>query len=490
MIAAYCTNVHPGASLDESLATLRRDAGAVRALLVAAGDLERSAPLGIGWWLPAAAAASLVERREGEALPRVRSGAIAELRAALAAEGLRIATFNAFPHGDFHGAVVKRAVYSPDWSEPERLKYTLDVAAIAAELAPEGASMGISTLPLAWHGSHHPALRRPASAAAASESDALPRRRSESARDAPERGRRRPVPSAPAGGASGSIGVAAEPEEAGLRDQVVRQSAAALAALTESLAALRMRSGVRVHVDLEPEPGCLLQRSADVATFVAQHLRPAARARGVDETTLADHVGICHDTCHAAVMGESQSAALATYAATGLRLGKVQLSSALRVDFDALPFAERPAARAALGRFAEARYLHQTILRRRLATAQHGRDERDEELRFYEDLPDAIAALSDPVGECRVHFHVPIHLDRVDAALPALRTTREELIECLDALPAGSTTLEVETYAWGVLPGGMRPASLAEGIATELRWLRGELSRRGWDAPSAAVDAP
>lgn len=429
MLPAYCTNVHAGATLEASLESLRLHSTAVRDLLVATGDLDRGAALPIGWWLSAQAAAELVDRSDDGAPPRLRPAMHERLRSFFETHRLRVTTFNGFPFEDFHGAVVKHRVYEPDWSTPERLAYTRDLAAIAAGLTEPGRAIGISTLPLGWPTSPHLA-------------------------------------------------------------QVVRQSAESLVRLVIDLVALRERTGVRVHVDLEAEPGCLLQRSADVATFAARHLRPTAQSRGLSAEALADHIGICHDICHAAVMGESQSGALATYAASGLHVGKVQISSAIAVDFDRLDRGARLVARDALRPFAEDRYLHQTMLRRHgRASADVDEDDGDrtmvdeDELRFYEDLPGAIAALAArpvPSGDCRIHYHVPIHLVDLGAAAPGVGTTQRDILDCVACLPhedsGAGPALEVETYAWSVLPAPLRPAALAEGIAAELRWVRGVLA--------------
>src|SRR5690606_22828200 len=67
-------------------------------------------------------------------------------------QGLEVVTLNAFPYGGFHAPVVKHRVYRPDWTEAERLDFTLDAATVLAGLLPEDATPGsASTLPLAWH---------------------------------------------------------------------------------------------------------------------------------------------------------------------------------------------------------------------------------------------------------------------------------------------------------------------------------------------------
>ncbi|MFD0788622.1 TIM barrel protein, partial [Micromonospora azadirachtae] len=73
------------------------------------------------------------------------------LRAELSARGLEVVTLNGFPYAAFQAPVVKGDVYHPDWTTPDRLAYTLNLARILADLLPDDAARGsISTLPLAW----------------------------------------------------------------------------------------------------------------------------------------------------------------------------------------------------------------------------------------------------------------------------------------------------------------------------------------------------
>jgi len=131
---SYGTNVHPAQDVTGLHDQLRRYAGPVRRRL----GTDR---LGLGLWLPARAVHELA------ADPRQT----AALRAALDAEGLEVVTVNAFPYGDFHAPVVKKAVYRPDWTQDARSDYTLDAARVLAGLLPDDVTTGsISTLPLAW----------------------------------------------------------------------------------------------------------------------------------------------------------------------------------------------------------------------------------------------------------------------------------------------------------------------------------------------------
>lgn len=131
---SYGTNVHPAQDVDGLLEQIRRYAGPVRRRL-------GTARLGLGLWLPATAAHELART----------PARLAALRAALDAEGLEVVTVNAFPYGNFHAPVVKKAVYLPDWTCDDRLDYTLACARVLAGLLPDDVERGsISTLPFGW----------------------------------------------------------------------------------------------------------------------------------------------------------------------------------------------------------------------------------------------------------------------------------------------------------------------------------------------------
>ena len=232
---------------------------------------------------------------------------------------------------------------------------------------------------------------------------------------------------------------------------------AQLATLAEHLARLEQDTGRLIYVCLEPEPGCTLQRSPDVVSFFERHLLP-----GQDERRIRRHVRVCHDICHAAVMFEDQAEAICRYRAAGIGIGKVQVSSAVVLPLDELDAAERPPALEQLRGFEEPRYLHQTCVRLDEETGPE----------FFEDLPLAFQAPQTQrlVGQWRVHFHVPIYIERFGL----LSTSGGEIQTCLQAVRHCPELhhLEIETYAWTVLPQSLRVPTLADGIAAEIRWLQ------------------
>src|SRR5207245_454915 len=112
-ILTYCTNVHAIEDFDSVLAALARYCAPIRRRLGARR-------LSLGLWLSRRSASEL----------SASSDARTRLREALAANGLELATLNGFPYGDFHAERVKEEVYRPDWADPRRHRYTLDLSHI------------------------------------------------------------------------------------------------------------------------------------------------------------------------------------------------------------------------------------------------------------------------------------------------------------------------------------------------------------------------
>jgi sugar phosphate isomerase/epimerase len=251
----YCGNVHAAADLAAMVSALREHAAPVAAAARAAGRA-----FGLGAWWPESLATALA----------ASPGQRAELAAALQQLDLPLWTLNVFPFGGFHDAVVKTAVYRPDWGDEDRLRYTRACAEAAAALAPAGAVLPLSTLPLGYRGPGEP----PAD---------------------------------------------------------LRLMARNLARCASAFAALEDRTGVRCVLALEPEPMCLLETAAATAAFLERWLFDEAAWTTVPEAVLRRHVGVCVDLCHLFVVGEDPVAALRDLAARGIAVPKIQVSSCLEV---------------------------------------------------------------------------------------------------------------------------------------------------------------
>jgi len=136
---AYCTNIHPAESWEETRQMLDRHVLAVRDLLRQQGRLGANETFAIGLRLSALAAEQLLV---DDRLPAFRDW--------LAGTNTTVFTINGFPYGSFHGTRVKEKVFQPDWTEPARVDYTKNLFRILAAIATPEAGGSVSTLP----GSH------------------------------------------------------------------------------------------------------------------------------------------------------------------------------------------------------------------------------------------------------------------------------------------------------------------------------------------------
>lgn len=344
-----------------------------------------NAPMGIGVWSPYSETSNPTLRH----LLKSVAGRSAPTSAATALStfqklGLEPVTVNAFPFHAFHDEVIKHRVYLPDWTIEDRVWHVCDLAQLVSRGNASQRHISLSTLPIGF-----------------------------------ERGG----------------------QKINLNDAASRlcQAASDLYGPREN--------ATKFTIDLEPEPGCILDTADKVIAFFDRYLAS-------DEQREA--IGVCHDICHAAVMFEDQREVLRRYAEAGIRVNKVQISSALDVDVRAIGV---ETAIEHLRPFAEPRYLHQT------GFMTGG------EFELIEDLPEAIERLEDGAtpDRLRVHFHVPIYLDQIGP----LGTTNNQIADAIAAAREYHDTkhFEVETYAWGVLPEELKRDTLAEGIADELKWV-------------------
>ena len=205
------------------LSSLRRYAPALRR------RFAPTSPFGVGLRLSARDAAGLLTGTN-----------LSEFRKLLDDEGLYVAVINGFPYGPFHGTPVKASVYAPDWRDPARVSYTLDLIRILQALVPEAVDGGVSTAPL----SYKPWM-------AAAESDGWET----------------------------------------MTRNVVR--------VAERLAQIHQDTGTLIHLDIEPEPDCTLENTAETLEFFERRLLPRgapllARALNVSESAASESPARAH----------------------------------------------------------------------------------------------------------------------------------------------------------------------------------------------------
>ena len=346
-------------------------------------------PVGAGLRLSAAVATDLAEHPER----------LARLKSLLDEHGLCAFTANAFPAGNFNSGSVKEEVYRPSWAERGRVSYTLAAAHALASLG-GGAQVSLSTV---------------------------------------------------------AGGYRADGDDKKTRDEMARNLALTAAALHT----LREETGVSVRLCLEPEPLTTIETTEDAVEFFRKHVYPGGERAlhgtatynpGQATEILHEHLGLCYDCCHQAVLWEDPVDSLDRLDRSGIPIGKLQLTCALE------------GSPRDLARYDEPRYLHQVA-------APGGHRAHD-----LGALPDDWSAIT----VARAHFHVPIYLETVGS----LRTTRPFLETALaEVVRRGLTSdIEIETYTWDVIPEKDRRAkcgeTLLESLEREYSWVLDRLQKR------------
>ena len=330
---------------------------------------------------------------------------IAEFKNWLDQEGIYVFVINGFPYGGFHNTIVKDQVHQPDWTTDERQEYTFRLFRILSFLLPEAMEGGVSTPPLSyrlWWENDTKMLF------------------------------------------------------------ATEKATAHMLQVLDELFAIKRDTGKNLHLDIEPEPDGILDSISDFIDWYVNSLLPTGipylKAKynleeSAAQEVILNHIRLCYDICHAAVGYENPKTILKDLNKYGIRVGRLQISSALKVEFSNQPSAKLKA----ISAFDEPVYLHQVV-----AETFEG------DLEHFPDLPKAIESYTKEHKEWRVHFHVPLFVDTYGM----LESTQSDIINTLALQKANPFTafLEVETYTWGVLPAEMQKP-IGDSIIRELQWV-------------------
>ena len=327
--------------------------------------------------------------------------------------GFYVFTMNGFPYGGFHRQKVKDQVHRPDWTTKERLDYTIRSMDILAQLVPAGLDGGVSTSPLSykpWWDSWQ-------------------------------------------------------------TDDVFKRSTDNLLKVVEHLHHLHQQRGVLLHLDIEPEPDGLIENSLETVDYFQKWLIPQAEevlptALGIGREEVRNlvqrHITICYDVCHFAVAYERPAEVMQRFAQAGIKIGKIQISSALKKDFSGSE-QTRSQCEQAFRALDEPTYLHQVVARGADGT-----------LYQYPDLPQGLKYIDRPeIEQWRTHFHVPVFVQ----SYGLLESTQSDIVEVLEIWSQSPMTnhLEVETYTWEVLPKELQ-TEIDASISRELIWVNEQLN--------------
>lgn len=386
----FCTNIFPGASWSAHFDHLKAEIPVIKQ------QLAPGQQFGIGLRVSNEASAELT-----------KPDRLKEFQHWLRQNDCFVFTVNGFPFGNFHRTRVKDLVHAPDWATTERREYTLRLAQLLAALLPDGMEGSISTSPLSY-----------------------------------------------------KYWFANEPEA---MQQAIERSTKNIVQLVLQLYKLQQDTGKNIHIDIEPEADGLIESSVEFIDWYQAKLLPEGigalnEEYGLSEaeatTIIKTHVQLCYDVCHFAVGFEEAEGVIRQLAKAGIRIGKWQLSAALKINLDT----GKEERLNALKAFDEPVYLHQVVAQKEAGS-----------LLRYRDLPDAFAdAEAMEALQWRSHFHVPLFIKDYGV----LQSTQEEIVKVLQLQKEKrlSPYLEVETYTWEVLPEALK-LPLSESVIREMKWV-------------------
>jgi hypothetical protein len=331
---SYCTNIHPGESWQEHFAEIKKSVPVIK------NKISPNLPFGIGLRLSNAACTDL---SQGLYLQGFKNW--------LQNNNCYVFTINGFPFGDFHQDPVKDQVYSPDWTMPERVEYTLNLFDILKEIIPDGMEGSISTAPLSYR--HWFKNKK---------------------------------------------------EIIGAYEKCTLN----ILEVVGHLIKIYEDTGKVLHLNIEPEPDGLIENTSEFIDWYNKYYIPLGidffkKRFGItgDKTEpLRRHLQLCFDVCHSAIAYEKADIVFEKLKNNNILIGKVQISSALQISL----VINRDEKIKNLSAFNEPHYLHQVIAR-----------DHQNKLHKFRDLSDALVQLTDKKFlECRVHFHVPVFSENYD----------------------------------------------------------------------------
>jgi hypothetical protein len=284
----YSTLVHPGDTWEDMWASLTTYVPKVKARFA---PRER---FGVSLRLSNASATTLVNSTaEREKLKKF-----------LADNDLYLYTVNAFPYGPFKNTIVKEQVYEPDWRSEERTQYTINVANVLADVAPDWIEPSIQSAPLGFK----------------------PRVTGKDVVDS-------------------------------YTEHVMRVAA--------HLVKLEAETGRTVTLALEPEPFCFLETTDETVDYFTNHLYSGRAAEmlarfaniAVSEAIVAQRkfIGTVFDICHQAVVYEDIATSLQKLVDAGIPIFKLQEAAAMRIPNVTQKVVDT------LKRYAKTIYLTQTV---------------------------------------------------------------------------------------------------------------------------------
>lgn len=320
-----------------------------------------------------------------------------------------ISNINGFSYWPFHKNFIKEKIYFPDWSSVERKIYTKKLIKILLTFLPKGVIGSISTLPV----SYKLILNNK------------------------------------------------------ITDNLLNLSVINFCDVVIYLLNIFNKTGNIIHIDIEPEPNCFLSSINDVIYFFNEWLfskgscyiaKKLNISQFKSEYYIRNYIRICYDICHFSVNYNDHIDVLKTLNKNGIKIGRFQISSALKFCFNKNLFVDKNFFKN-LFFLSKSPYLHQTF------ENYYGKLFKFEDLSFAFDNFFKSNILP---NEWTIHYHVPIFFD----GFFEIKSTQSHIIEVFNFLKFSlkKYNFEIETYTWNFLPSKIK-VDILSSIKYEYFWV-------------------
>ncbi|HIH2763069.1 MAG TPA: metabolite traffic protein EboE [Candidatus Azoamicus sp.] len=316
-----------------------------------------------------------------------------------------ITLINAFVYKNFHQKIIKENIYYPDWTKKERLSFTKDIIFFAQKINNKYKKCGISTLPISY--------------------------------------------------------------KIWLRKNIkynIKKCINYFFYLLIILIKIKKYKKIFIHLDIEPEPFCMLERCNDFVIFFNLWLLPGLKEKikihlninkNKAKKIITDHLNLCFDICHSAVMFENQEKSLNLIRKSKIKIGRVQVSSAIKIKkinkIDKIEFKH-------LNFLNHSPFLHQTLIKIK----------KNLKLIKKNDFKKLKNIDTNAIKEIRIHCHIPIYIKKISKNI---QTTQNELKKSLINIIKNKDTknLEIETYTYNIL---YKKKNKITSMIKEYEWLK------------------
>lgn len=297
---------------------------------------------------------------------------------------LYISSINGFVYQTFHQKNIKERIYLPDWTSKKRLIFTQNLIKILKTVIKKNHDGSISTLPIsykAWTKENH-------------------------------------------------------------KHYILYKTSKHLSILLELLINIKKQQQNIIHLDIEPEPQCLIETYKEIKTFFEHWLIPICEKyltpkypKHTLKTHVYKHIQICYDICHFSVNFENHQKILTSIKKSKIKIGKIQISSALKIN---LNNKNKHQQLKTLLTLQSSPFLHQT-------TEKNGN-----KIKKYPDIKHILNTFKEKKhGELRIHCHISIH----EKIYKNIETTCEETQNTLKSFlqKLHIKHIEIETYTHNII---------------------------------------